>query len=399
MMNPPLLFRATTLTLHWTKIMVSFALTEDQLEYQRMTRQFIAQNVIENAGKWDEESHFPKAEIEAAWDNGLLNLCIPESLGGSGMSLMDTLVISEEVAYGCVGYSTSCMANELALTPIVVGGDEAQKEKFLKPFLNDFRLASFCLSEPGAGSDAAGIRTTATKDGDSWVIDGQKQWITNATYADFYTVFATVDREAGHRGITLFAVPRDLPGITVGPHENKMGQRCSDTAPISFDKVRIPADHCIGGPGKGWKIAMRTLDFSRPLVAISAVGVAQRALDEAISYAKERQTFGKPIIHHQAIAFKLADMAAKVQAARLLSYEAAWRTDNDLPANKEASFAKAMAADWGMEICTEAVQIFGGYGYTKEYPVEKLMRDAKLMQIYEGTSEIQRIVISRELMR
>jgi acyl-CoA dehydrogenase len=379
--------------------MVSFALTEDQLEYQRMTRQFIAQNVIENAGKWDEESHFPKAEIEAAWDNGLLNLCIPESLGGSGMSLMDTLVISEEVAYGCVGYSTSCMANELALTPIVVGGDEAQKEKFLKPFLNDFRLASFCLSEPGAGSDAAGIRTTATKDGDSWVIDGQKQWITNATYADFYTVFATVDREAGHRGITLFAVPRDLPGITVGPHENKMGQRCSDTAPISFDKVRIPADHCIGGPGKGWKIAMRTLDFSRPLVAISAVGVAQRALDEAISYAKERQTFGKPIIHHQAIAFKLADMAAKVQAARLLSYEAAWRTDNDLPANKEASFAKAMAADWGMEICTEAVQIFGGYGYTKEYPVEKLMRDAKLMQIYEGTSEIQRIVISRELMR
>jgi acyl-CoA dehydrogenase len=379
--------------------MVSFALTEDQLEYQRMTRQFIAQNVIENAGTWDEESHFPKAEIKAAWDNGLLNLCIPESCGGSGMSLMDTLVISEEVAYGCVGYSTSCMANELALTPIVVGADQAQKEKFLKPFMSDFRLASFCLSEPGAGSDAAGIRTTATRDGDSWVIDGQKQWITNATYADFYTVFATVDREAGHRGITLFAVPRDTPGITVGPHENKMGQRCSDTAPISFDKVRVPADHCIGGPGKGWKIAMRTLDFSRPLVAISAVGVAQRALDEAIAYAKERQTFGKPIIHHQAIAFKLADMAAKVQAARLLSYEAAWRTDNDMPANKEASFAKAMAADWGMEICTEAVQIFGGYGYTKEYPVEKLMRDAKLMQIYEGTSEIQRIVISRELMR
>ena len=379
--------------------MISFGLTEDQLEYQSMTRQFIAQTVTPHAQHWDETSHFPRAEIEAAWENGLLNLCIPESCGGSGLSLLDTLIISEEIAYGCVGYSTSCMANELALTPIVVGGDEEQKKRFLTPFMNEFKMAAFCLSEPGAGSDAAALRTTATRDGDHWVINGQKQWITNATHADFYTVFATVDREAGHRGITLFAVPRETPGITVGPHENKMGQRASDTAPINFDNVRVPLDHCIGGPGRGWLIAMKTLDFSRPLVASSAVGVAKRALDESIAYAKERKTFGRPIGQHQAIGFMLADMAAKVQAARLLSWEAAWRTDNGLSANQEASFAKAMGADWCMEICTNAVQILGGYGYTKEYPVEKLMRDAKLLQIYEGTSQIQRMVIARELMR
>jgi acyl-CoA dehydrogenase len=379
--------------------MISFGMTELQTELQRMTREFIAQNITPNAGRWDEESHFPKAEIKGAWEAGILNLCIPESCGGSGLSLLDTLIVGEEVAYGCVGYSTSCMANELALTPIVIGGDEAQKQKFLKPFIDEFRLAAFCLSEPGAGSDAASLRTTAVQDGDHWVINGQKQWITNATHADFFTVFATVDREAGHRGITVFAVPSDTPGITVAPHENKMGQRCSDTAPISFDNVRVPADHCIGGAGNGWKIAMRTLDFSRPLVAISAVGVARRALEESVAYAKERKTFGQPIGRHQAIGFMLSDMASKVQAARLLCYESAWRTDNGLGANKEASFAKAMAADWCMEICTDAVQIFGGYGYTKEYPVEKLMRDAKLIQIYEGTSQIQRIVISRELLR
>jgi len=379
--------------------MISFGMTEDQLEYQRMARQFIAQTVTPHATHWDETSHFPREEIRQAWENGLLNLCLPESVGGAEMPLVDTLIISEEIAYGCVGYSTSCMANELALTPLVIGADEDQKQKFLKPFVDEFKMAAFCLSEPGAGSDAASLRTTARRDGDHWVISGQKQWITNATHADFYTVFATVDREAGHRGITLFAVPRDTPGITIAPHENKMGQRCSDTAPISFDDVRVPADHCIGGPGNGWKIAMRTLDFSRPLVAMSAVGVARRALEEAVAYAKERKTFGKPIGQHQAIGFMLADMAAKTQAARLLALEAAWRTDQGLPANKEASYAKAMCADWCMEICTDAVQVFGGYGYTKEYPVEKLMRDAKLIQIYEGTSQIQRVVISRELMR
>jgi acyl-CoA dehydrogenase len=379
--------------------MISFDLSEEQNELQRMVSAFIAERVIPHAGEWDERSEFPADAIRAAWDLGILNLCVPEANGGSGMSLLDTLVISEEVAYGCVGYSTSCMANELALAPLVIGGDAEQKEKFLRPFVDTFRLASFCLSEPGAGSDAAALRTTATKDGDSWVINGQKQWITNATHADFFTVFATVDREAGHRGITVFVVDAKTPGITIAPHENKMGQRCSDTAPISFDDVRIPLDHCIGGPGNGWKIAMGTLDFSRPLVAISAVGVARRALEESIAYAKERKTFGKPIGQHQAIGFKLADMAAKVEAARLLSYQAAWLTDEGKPANKQASIAKAMAADWAMEVTTDAVQIFGGYGYTKEYPVEKLMRDAKLIQIYEGTSQIQRMVIARELLR
>jgi acyl-CoA dehydrogenase len=379
--------------------MISFQLSEEQEELKRMVSAFIAERVTPHAGEWDERSHFPADAIRDAWELGILNLCIPESCGGSGMSLLDTLVISEEVAYGCVGYSTSCMANELALAPLVIGADSAQKEKFLRPFMDSFRLASFCLSEPGAGSDAAALRTTATQDGDSWVINGQKQWITNATHADLFVVFATVDREAGHRGITVFVVDANTPGITVGPHENKMGQRCSDTAPISFDNVRIPLDHCIGGAGNGWKIAMGTLDFSRPLVASSAVGLARRALDESIAYAKERKTFGRPIGQHQAIGFKLADMAAKVEAARLLSFQAAWLTDEGKNANKESSIAKAMAADWAMEVTTDAVQIFGGYGYTKEYPVEKLMRDAKLIQIYEGTSQIQRMVIARELLR
>tara|TARA_Y100001933_G_scaffold264691_1_gene331847 strand:- start:974 stop:2122 length:1149 start_codon:yes stop_codon:yes gene_type:complete len=378
---------------------ISFQLSEDQQAFRAEVKRFMAETVIPHAGEWDETGYFPRAELNAAWEMGIMNLCIPEAQGGSGMSLLDTVIIGEEVAYGCTGYSTSMMANELALAPIVLGASEEDKEKWLRPFTEEPRLACFCLSEPGAGSDAGSLRTRATLEGDEWVLNGSKQWITNSTHADLYVVFATTDTSLRQKGIGIFLVERGTPGLTVMPHENKMGQRSSDTAPLVLENCRIPKANCVVEPGKGWAVAMKTLDYSRPMVASAAVGLAQRCLDESIGYAKERKTFGKPIAQYQSIGFKIADMAIKTEASRLLCYKAAWLCDQGLSNNAEASYAKAAAADWAMEIAVDAVQVFGGYGYVKEYPVEKLMRDAKLIQIYEGTSQIQRLIITRELFR
>lgn len=376
-----------------------FGLTPEQQSLQEIATRFATDKIRPAAPGLDERAEFPAALIKEAHTLGLINLTLPVECGGSGLSIFDGCLVIEEIAWGCSGFATSMVANDLALTPIQIGGTSEQKKRFVEPLATGGLLASFCLTEPGAGSDAAGLQTTVEDGGDCWIITGAKQWITNAGHAAQFTVFATIDRTKKHKGICCVVVPRSAPGITVGHHENKMGQRCSDTCSIVFDKVRVPKDHMIGAPGEGFKIAMQTLDASRPMTAAIAVGIARAALEHAIGYAKERKQFGVPISSFQAIQFMLADMATAVESSRLLTWKSALMLDEGKVASIESSMAKRMSADTAMSVATDAVQIFGGYGYTKDYPVEKLMRDAKLLQIYEGTSQIQRIVIARELLR
>ena len=279
---------------------------------------------------------------------------------------------------------------------IVIGGSKEQKEKFLTPFVNEFKIAAFCLTEPANGSDARGIKTSIKDGGDHWIVNGEKMWISNAGHADLFVVYATIDPSLKDKGFCAVVVEKGTEGIILGKKEDKMGHRASDTRAVRFENVKVPKENMLGKPGDGWAVAMKTLDHSRPLVASSAVGGCQRALELAIDYAKERKQFSVPIAKHRAIQFMISEMAMKTEAARLLVYKAAWQIDNGERNTQAASFAKAFAADSCMQITTDAVQIYGGYGYSKEYPVEKLMRDAKLLQIYEGTSQIQRLVIARE---
>ncbi len=376
-----------------------FGLTPEQESLREIAHRFAADRIRPAAPGLDERAEFPAALIREAHSLGLINLTIPVEFGGSGLSIFDGCLVIEEIAWGCSGFATSMVANDLALTPIRIGASEEQKKRFLEPITTGGMLASFCLTEPGAGSDAAGLQTTVEDGGDCWIINGAKQWITNAGHASQYTVFASIDRTKKHKGICCLVVPRSSQGITVGHHENKMGQRCSDTCSVVFDKVRVPKDHMIGAPGEGFKIAMQTLDASRPMTAAIAVGIARAATEHAIGYAKERKQFGVPISSFQAIQFMLADMATATESSRLLTWKSAWLLDQGKPASIESSMAKRMSADTAMSVSTDAVQIYGGYGYTKDYPVEKLMRDAKLLQIYEGTSQIQRVVIARELLK
>jgi acyl-CoA dehydrogenase len=374
-------------------------LSSEQESLREVAYRFAADKIRPVAAGLDERASFPKDVIGEGHSLGLINLTLPVECGGSGLSIFDACLVIEEIAWGCAGFATSMVANDLALTPIRVGGTEQQKAKFIEPIASAGALASFCLTEPGAGSDAAGLQTTVEDGGDCWIINGAKQWITNAGYAAQFTVFATIDKSKKHRGICCLVVPRGTAGITVGHHENKMGQRCSDTCRVTFDNVRVPKENMIGEAGEGFKIAMKTLDASRPMTAAIAVGIARAACEHAIAYAKERKQFGVAIGTFQGIQFMLADMATGVDAARLLTWRSAWLLDQGKSASVESSMAKRVSADTAMSVATDAVQIYGGYGYTKEYPVEKLMRDAKLLQIYEGTSQIQRVVIARELMK
>ncbi len=377
---------------------MDFALSDQQKEYQELAMRFSRNEIIPVAQKYDEEGKFPLEIMKKVFDAGLLNTCIPENFGGAGLSNLDSVLICEALAYGCMGMNSSFMANDLALLPIVIGGSDAQKKKYLTPFTESFKIASFCLTEPGNGSDAAGIKTLFMDKGDHYEISGNKMWITNAGYADLYVVYGTINPELKHKGLSCLVVEKGTPGIEIGKKEEKMGHRASDTRGLTFNKVKVSKENMLGNPGDGWLIAMKTLDHSRPLVASSAVGGAQHALDEALKYAQERIQFGKPIGQFQMIQNILANMAMKVECSRLLVHKSAWMADNKIKNTKVASYAKAFAADTCMEVATDAVQVFGGYGYSKEYPVEKIMRDAKLLQIYEGTSQIQRMVIARELM-
>jgi acyl-CoA dehydrogenase len=378
---------------------MEFLLTDEQLALQATARRFAQKEIAPIAAHHDQTGEFPMDVMRKAFELGLSSSSIPAAYGGVGLSVFDAVLVVEELAWGCAGMGTSIMCNDLGLTPILVGGSEAQKKEWLGYLTGSFRMVSFCLSEPGAGSDVAGLQLLAEKDGDHYVLNGTKCWITNGGVADLYTVFATLDRGSRHKGVCAFVMPRDTPGISVGKKEDKMGQRASDTRVIHFDNVRVPASQRLGEEGEGFRIAMRTLDTTRPSIGGLAVGIARRALEESVAYAKERKAFGFPIAGFQAVQFMLADMAKDIEAARLLTYQSAWMIDRGQRASKHSSFAKCFATDMAMRVTTDAVQIFGGNGYTKEYPVEKLMRDAKLMQIYEGTNQIQRLVIARELLK
>lgn len=378
---------------------MEFALTTEQKEIQELALKFARNEMIPHSQAYDEEGKFPKEIFEKAWSLGLINTCIPVEYGGSGFSSLDGVIISESLAYGCMGMNTAFMANDLALLPIVIGGTDEQKKKFLKPFTESFKIAAFCLTEPGNGSDAGGLKTSLKDGGDHWILNGEKMWITNAGHADLFVVYATLNPELKHKGICAIVVDPKSTGVVVGKKEDKMGHRASDTRGVRFNNVKVPKENMLGAPGGGWAIAMSTLDHSRPLVASSAVGGSQRALDLSLQYAKERIQFGVPIAKHQAVQFMIAEMGMKLEASRMLTYKAAWMCDQGIKNTEIASYAKAFASDSCMQITTDAVQIYGGYGYSKEYPVEKLMRDAKLIQIYEGTSQIQRLVMARELLK
>ena len=378
--------------------MISFDLTQEQIALQDMARKFAANEIRPKAVEYDHAGTFPEEIFGKAFGLGLMSGYIPEEYGGLGLKALDSCIIDEELAWGCSGIATSMTSNGLALTPILVAGTADQKKRFVSPFAEKLQYASFCLTEPGAGSDAGGITTTAKKEGDGYVINGRKCFITNGSYASQYTVFASTDRSKGHKGLSAFIVPRSLSGVSVGKKEDKMGQRASDTADVLFEDVKVPAENLLGKEGEGFKIAMITLDYTRPSIAAFAVGVARAAFELAMQYSKERVQFGVPIAMNQAIHFLLADMAMEIEAARLLTYKGAWVLDQGKRNTKESSFAKAFAADLAMRVTTDAVQIYGGYGYMRDYPVEKLMRDAKLLQIYEGTSQIQRMVIAKEIM-
>jgi acyl-CoA dehydrogenase len=378
---------------------VSFALTEEQKELRRLARTFAEREIRPNEAKHDAEMTHPAELIEHAHELGLMNLHVPEEYGGLGLGAFDGLLVGEELYRGCSGIGTSITANGLGAGPVIIFGSPEQKARWLPPLVERPILCSFALSEPGAGSDVGGLRASAARRGDEYVLNGSKTFITNAGHAAWSVVFAKTDPAAGRRGISAFVVPMDSPGVTIEKHLEKMGQRATDTSAFALHDVRVPAENRLGEEGDGFKIAMATLDFTRPGTAIGAVGVAQAAYEHAVAYSKERVAFDLPIAMHQAIGFMIADMATEIQASRLLCWQAAWMLDQGMAreATLYSSFAKRFAADTAMKVTTDAVQVLGGYGYIKEYPVEKLMRDAKLFQIYEGTSQIQRLVIAREI--
>jgi acyl-CoA dehydrogenase len=374
---------------------VDFTLTDEQKALREMAHDFAAKEMRPVAWEYDKDGDWPEDVLKKAFELGLMNSHIEEEYGGPGASYMDGVLIEEEIGWGCSGIGTSLAANGLALAPLAIGGSEDLKKKVFGHVTSEPIFASFCLTEPDAGSDVSGMRTTAVKKGDKYVINGSKCFITNGSYASYYTVYAKTDKDAGHRGISAFIVPRD-DTVTVDKKEDKMGQRASNTATITFNETEIPAENLIGEENKGFKLAMMTLDRTRPGVAAMATGIARAAFEFATEYSKERVQFGVPIAMHQAIQFMIADMATKVHLSRLATWNSAVLLDQGRRNTLESSHAKRFAADTAMEVTTDAVQVYGGYGFIKEYPVEKLMRDAKIMQLYEGTAQIQRLVIARE---
>lgn len=379
--------------------MIDFSLTSEQKALQDLARRFAEKEIIPVALQYDREPFVPDALLEKAHKAGLMNLTTPKEYGGHGMGLLEAALITEELNAGCAGIGGMITINSLACGPILIGGSDEQKKRFLIPLCESGKTASFGLTERGAGSDAAGVKTRAVRKGNDYVLNGQKCFITNASFAALYTIFATTDPSRGTKGITAFVVPRETPGISIGKVEDKMGQRALNVAEVNLDDVVIPAGNVLGAEGQGFKIAMETLNEGRINIATTALGIARAALAASIKYAGEREQFGKPIGTFQAINFMLADMAAAVDASRLLTWYAASRSDQGLPFVREAAQAKLFASDTAMWVTTDAVQIHGGYGYTREFMVEKLMRDAKLTQIYEGTNQVNRIVAGGALMR
>jgi acyl-CoA dehydrogenase len=384
-------------TVEETSTGISFALTEEQRALRELAHEFAEKEIRPKAAEYDEQQTHPAEVVAKAHEIGLMNPHLPEDFGGAGLGAIEGALIGEELCWGCSGIGTSIVANILGALPVLIAGSEEQQREWLAPLLEEPILCSFALTEPNAGSDVSGIQTTAVRRGDEYVVNGSKMFITNAGQAEWVTVFASTDKSAGHRGLSAFVVPTGTEGVFVEKHLDKMGQRATDTSALAFQDVKVPAKNRLGEEGQGFKIAMQTLDRTRPGTAAGAVGVARAAFDHSVEYARERIQFGQPIAMNQGVNFLVADMAAEIEAARLLVWQAAWLLDQGERATLQSSYAKRIAADTAMKVTTDAVQIFGGYGYMKEYPVEKLMRDAKLFQIYEGTSQIQRLVIAREI--
>lgn len=377
--------------------MLNYTLSDEQVMIRDTARSFAKKEMAPAAEHYDQADEYPWPVIRKAFKTGLISSNIPEEYGGPGLGVLDECLINEELAWGCSGIQTAIMLNNLAAWPIILTGNAQQQQRYLPRLTEGGQLAAYGLTEPAAGSDVAGILTTATRRGDDYILNGSKTWITNAPVASFFIIFAKTDLAARHHGISAFIVEREWAGVTCGKPIPKMGQHAAWTGEIVLEDVCVPAENRLGAEGDGFMIAMQVFDRSRPPVAAAAVGVARRALDEATRYAQERKAFGKPIIANQAVSFMLADMAINIEAAEHLVRHAAWLVDHGQRNVKEAAIAKAFAADMCMKATTDAVQVFGGYGYSREYPVEKLMRDAKIYQIYEGTSQIQRVIIAREL--
>jgi butyryl-CoA dehydrogenase len=378
----------------------AYYLTDEQRMVMDLARTLAREKIAPAAPYHDETETYPAEAMRLLAGQGLMGIWVPEAYGGTEMGALAVALVAEEIAWACAATATNWGATPLGGYPIVLAGTEAQKRRYLPRLAAGEILAAYSLSEPGAGSDAASLETTATRRGDRYVLNGTKLWCSNGSNAGVITLFATVDRARGPKGITAFLVEPGFPGFSVGKHERKMGIRASPTVALHLQDCEVPVDNRLGGEGEGFTIAMRTLDFTRPMTGATAVGVAQAALDAATAFAKERRQFNQPIAAFQGIQFMLADMAMQVHGARLMVHHVAGLVDRRAPATVlEASMAKCFAADAAMRVATDAVQVFGGVGYTREFPVERYMRDAKIMQIYEGTNQIQRVVIARELLR
>ncbi|PYZ92466.1 acyl-CoA dehydrogenase [Salipaludibacillus keqinensis] len=379
---------------------MNFQLTDEQEMIRKMVRDFAKNEVEPTAAERDEEERFDRAIFDQMGELGLTGIPWPEEYGGIGADYVSYVIAVEELSRVCASTGVTLSAHlSLAGWPIYTFGTEEQKQQFLRPMAEGKKMGAYGLTEPGSGSDAANMKTTAKRDGDDYILDGSKIFITNGGEADIYVVFAMTDSDKKHKGCTAFIVEKGMEGFSMGKKEKKLGIRSSPTLEIIFDGVRVPSANRLGEEGDGFKIAMMTLDGGRNGIAAQAVGIAQGALDASVNYAKERKQFGKPIGAQQGIGFKIAEMATKVEASRLLTYQAAWKESEGLSYGKESAMSKLFAGDSAMEVTIEAVQVFGGYGYTKDYPVERYMRDAKITQIYEGTNEIQRLVIAKMLLK
>jgi len=378
--------------------MISFSLTEEQQALRQLARQFGENEIAPLAAEYDREARHPLPIIEKAHGLGFMNMTVPESHGGAGLGMMETCLVTEELAAACAGIGAAIMANTLALTPLLVAATTEQMQRFVGPFCAEPNLAALCMTEPQAGSDVGAITSVARRDGDRYVLNGTKTLIDNGGVAQLYSVFASTDLDQGVRGIVAFVVPTNLSGVSTGKQEDKMGQRAINTSEVIFEDVAIPVENRLGEEGEGFQIFLETLNRNKPWIAAASVGVARAALEAATKYAQEREQFGRSIASFQAIQLKLANMAIKIEGARLLTWQAAWLVDQELRHAHQSAIAKCYASDIAMEVTTDAVQVFGGYGYVKEYPVEKYMRDAKAFQIYTGTNEIQRYLIAQDLL-
>ncbi|MDH1700692.1 acyl-CoA dehydrogenase family protein [Comamonas terrigena] len=373
-------------------------LTPDQEMIRDAVRDFVREQITPHAARWDKEHHFPKDVHQGLAALGAYGICVPEELGGAGLDYISLALVLEEIAAGDGGTSTVISVTNCPVNAILMKyGNAQQKEEWLRPLAQGSMLGAFCLTEPHVGSDASALRTTATRDGDDYVINGVKQFITSGQNGDVAIVIAVTDKAAGKKGMSAFLVPTRNPGYQVARLEDKLGQHSSDTAQINFDQCRIPASHRVGAEGEGYKIALSALEGGRIGIAAQSVGMARAAFEAALAYSKERESFGQPIFNHQAVGFRLADCATQIEAARQLIWHAASLRDAGLPCLKEAAMAKLFASEMAERVCSMAIQTLGGYGVVSDFPVERIYRDVRVCQIYEGTSDVQKIIIQRAL--